>query len=318
EDRMQKMVNQARGKGAQAVILLSHNGMDVDLKLASRIRGIDAIMGGHTHDAVPRAVEVGNAGGKTLVINAGSNGKFLGVLDLDVRNGRVQGYQFKLLPVFSNLLPADPAMSAYIEKVRAPYEAKLNEPLATTHDLLYRRGNFNGTFDQVICDALRTVKSTQIAFSPGFRWGISVLPGETVTMEQLLSQTAITYPVVTRNLFTGTQIKGILEDIADNLFNRDPYYQQGGDMIRVGGMHYTMDPTADIGHRISDMELDGKPIDAHRKYSVAGWANVTRPLEGQAIWEVVSEYMKDQKVIDVKGVDQPKLKNITGNHGYAT
>lgn len=318
EDRMQKMVDQARGKGAQAVILLSHNGMDVDLKLASRVRGIDAIMGGHTHDAVPRAVEISNAGGKTLVINSGSNGKFLSVLDLDVRNGRVQGYRFKLLPVFSNLLPADPEMSAYIEKVRAPFKAKLDEPLATTHDLLYRRGNFNGTFDQVICDALRTVKSAQISFSPGFRWGISVLPGETITMEQLLSQTAITYPVVTRNLFTGTQIKAILEDIADNLFNRDPYYQQGGDMVRVGGMHYTMDPTADIGHRISDMELDGKPMDTHRKYSVAGWANVSRPLEGQPIWELVRDYLKDRKVVDVKEVNQPKLKNIAGNPGYAT
>jgi len=236
---MQEAVDAARGEGAQVVIVLSHNGMDVDLKMASRVRGIDAIMGGHTHDAVPRPVEVSNpGGGKTLVINSGSNGKFLSVLDLDVKDGKVRDYRYKLLPVFSNFLEPDPAMSAYIEQVRAPYKDKLEEQLATAGDLLYRRGNFNGTFDQVICDALREVMGAQISFSPGFRWGPSLLPGDPITFEYVMTHTAITYPVVTLNEMTGEQVKMVLEDVADNLFNKDPYYQQGGDMVRVGGLRY--------------------------------------------------------------------------------
>lgn len=317
QNRLQKTIEEARGKGAHVVVLLSHNGMDVDLKLAGHVRGLDAILGGHTHDAVPRAVEVPNAGGKTLVINSGSNGKFLSVLDLDVRKGKVRDYRFRLLPVFSNLLPADPEMSAYIEKVRAPYQSKLGEKLAATEGLLYRRGNFNGTFDQVICDALRSVLSAEIAFSPGFRWGTSVLPGRPITLEDVMAQTAITYPVVTRNEMTGFRIKEILEDVGDNLFNRDPYYQQGGDMVRVGGLRYTMDPTQDIGHRISDMELNGKPIDPKKKYTVAGWANVSHPLEGRPVWDIVSEYLRDRKTIPIGRANVPRLKNVRGNPGYA-
>ena len=316
EEELQGVIDEAREKGAQVCVLLSHNGMDVDLKLASRVRGLDAILGGHTHDAVPRAMEVKNAAGTTLVINSGSNGKFLSVLDLDVRGGQVRGYQFHLLPVFSNLLEPDPEMSAYIEKVRAPFKARLNETLAVTDDLLFRRGNFNGTFDQLILDAMLAVQDAQIAFSPGFRWGATLLPGDPITFEDLMTQTAITYPTATLNEFTGEQIKAIMEDVADNLFNKDPYYQQGGDMVRVGGLRYTMDPTADIGDRIRDMELDGKPIDPKKKYKVAGWAPVARPMEGKPIWDVVAEYLRDQKFIRIGRPNEPKLVNVTGNPGY--
>lgn len=317
QGRLQKTIDEVRAKKAQVVVLLSHNGMDVDLKLASRVRGLDAILGGHTHDMVPKAIEVKNTGGTTLVINSGSNGKVVTVLDLDVRKGGVRDYRFHYLPVYSNLLPADREMQAYIDKVRAPYRSKLGERLAVTEGLLYRRGNFNGTFDQVICDALRKVMDAQIALSPGFRWGTSVLPGQPITVEDVMAQTAITYPVVTRNAFTGERIKAVLEDIADNLFNKDPYYQQGGDMVRVGGLHYTMDPTQDIGHRISDMELDGKPIDPKKKYTVAGWANVSQPLKGRAVWDVVNEYLRERKTVRVERPNVPKLKNVRGNPGYA-
>ena len=261
DDRMQEMVNKARDEGAKAVIVLSHNGMDVDLKMASRVRGIDAIMGGHTHDAVPAPVEVKNAGGKTLVINSGSNGKFLSVLDLEVKGKKVTGYKFNQLPVFSNLLPADKEMQDYIDGVRKPYLTKLNEKLAVAEDVLYRRGNFNGTFDQLICDAMLEVRDAEIAFSPGFRWGVSVLPGEDITFEHVMTQTAITYATSTLNDIDGENIKLILEDVADNLFNPDPYYQQGGDMVRVGGLKYDIDPMGTMGKRISNMTLNGKPLD---------------------------------------------------------
>jgi sulfur-oxidizing protein SoxB len=315
DDRMQQMVDEARSKGAQVVVVLSHNGMDVDLKMASRVTGIDAIMGGHTHDAVPRPVEVKNAGGVTLVSNAGSNSKFLGVLDLDVSNGKVRDYRYHLLPVFSNLLEADAEMAAYIDKVRAPYKDKLSEKLAVTDELLYRRGNFNGTFDQLICDALIEVQGAEMAFSPGFRWGVSVMPGEAITFDHVMTQTAITYPTVTLNNLTGTRIKEILEDVADNLFNTDPYYQQGGDMVRVGGLKYSIDPTAKIGSRISDMELDGKPLNANKEYAVAGWASVAQPLEGRPVWDVVTEYLRDKKTISNIALNEPVIKGMAGNPG---
>ena len=318
---MQEAVNEAREKGAQAVIVLSHNGMDVDLKMASRVTGIDAIMGGHTHDAVPKPVIVSNAGGKTLVTNAGSNSKFLGVLDLDVKNGKVAGFEYKLLPVFANLIEPDKEMQALVDKIRAPYKAKLDEELATTDDTLYRRGNFNGTFDQVIVDALLAVADAEIAFSPGFRWGVSVLPGEAITVDHVMTQTAITYPAVTRNEMNGAMIKTILEDVADNLFNDDPYYQQGGDMVRVGGLEYAIDPTAKAGSRISDMTLNNKPIDASKNYVVAGWASVQATPAGdtgKAVWDVVTEYLKDQKTIKVNNLNTPKLINVAGNPGLGT
>ena len=317
EDRMQKTVNAAREAGAQVVVVLSHNGMDVDLKMASRVSGIDAIMGGHTHDGVPEPVVVANPGGKTLVTNAGSNSKFLGVLDLDVQNGKVRDFRYKLLPVFSNLIPADPEMTAYINKVREPYAEKLGEQLAVADEVLYRRGNFNGTFDQLICDALMEVKNAQISLSPGFRWGVSVLPGEPITFEHVMTQTGITYPITTLNNFTGEQIKNILEDVADNLFNDDPYYQQGGDMVRVGGLKYAIDPTQTIGKRITDMELDGEAIQPNKSYSVAGWASVQEQEGGVPIWDVVTEYLRDKKTLGHIELNEPTLKNVSGNPGLA-
>ena len=317
DDLMQKHVDEARGKGAQVVVVLSHNGMDVDLKMASRVRGIDAILGGHTHDGVPQPSLVKNAGGTTLVTNAGSNGKFLGVLDFDVKGGKVSDFRYKLLPVFSNLLPADAEMDAFITRVRAPFESKLNERLAVTEGLLYRRGNFNGTFDQLICDALMAVRGAEIAFSPGFRWGTSLLPGQPILMEHVLDQTAITYPATTVNELSGEMLKTILEDVADNLFNPDPYLQQGGDMVRVGGLQYAIDPTAKMGARISNMRLGGKPIEANKTYKVAGWASVQENVQGEPIWDVVAKYLRDQKVIKPRQLNLPQMTNVKGNPGLA-
>ncbi|MRR49797.1 MAG: thiosulfohydrolase SoxB [Rhodocyclaceae bacterium] len=317
DDSMQKMVDEARSKGAQVVVVLSHNGMDVDLKMASRVTGIDAILGGHTHDGVPQPVIVKNAGGQTLVTNAGSNGKFLGVLDFDVRGGKIQNFRYKLLPVFSNLLPADPAMAAYIDKVRSPHKAKLEETLAVSEGLLYRRGNFNGSWDQLILDAMLEVKGAQIAFSPGFRWGTTLLPGEKITFEHLMDQTAITYPTSTLTDMSGEMVKTILEDVCDNLFNPDPYYQQGGDMVRVGGLSYTCNPNATIGHRITDMRLDGKPLDAGKTYKVAGWAPVGEGVTGEPIWDVVAGWLRDKKTVSARKLNMPKLVGMEKNPGMA-
>ena len=320
DDNMQSVVDEARGKGAQVVVVLSHNGMDVDLKLASQVTGIDVIFGGHTHDGMPKPTIVANAGGKTLVTNAGSNGKFLGVMDLDVRDGKVQDFQYRLMPVFSNLLPADADMAAYIEKVRAPYLDKLTEKLAVTEGLLYRRGNFNGSWDQLILDALMAEKNAEIAFSPGFRWGTTLLPGDTITMEQLLDQTAITYPYTTVTEMKGSMIKTVLEDVCDNLFNPDPYYQQGGDMVRVGGLQYGCDPTAEMGQRIFAMTLAGKPIEADKTYKVAGWAPVSeaaRDAGGEPVWDVVARYLRAQKTIAPRALNLPTLKGVGNNPGMA-
>ena len=319
ETELQKQVDEVRTKGAQAVVLLSHNGMDVDLKLASRVTGIDAILGGHTHDGVPLPTAVKNAGGQTLVTNAGSNGKFLGVLDINVQNKKVKGIQYKLLPIFANYLPADKDMQALIDRVRSPFKAKLEEPLAVTEGLLYRRGNFTGSFDQLILDALKEVRGGQIAFSPGFRWGTSLLPGQTITREHVMDQTAITYPWTTLSDLSGETIKTILEDVADNLFNPDPYYQQGGDMVRVGGMSYTCDPTAKAGQRISDMRFAGAPMQADKAYKVAGWAPVNEASKnaGPPIWDVVETYLKAQKIIKPLKINNPKLLGVDGNPGLA-
>jgi sulfur-oxidizing protein SoxB len=320
EEDMQKVVDEARAKGARVVVLLSHNGMDVDLKMASRVTGIDAILGGHTHDAVPQPTVVANRSGKTIVSNAGSNGKFLAVLDLDVTAGKVADFRYRLLPVFSALLPPDPDMAAHITKVREPFKTRLDERLASTEGLLYRRGNFNGTYDQIVLDALLAEKNAQIAFSPGFRWGTSLLPGEAITMGDLLDQTAITYPYVTINNLTGHMIQTILEDVADNLFNPDPYYQQGGDMVRVGGMTYTIDPGAASGKRITRMELDGKPVEDGKTYKVAGWAPVSeesRNAGGDAIWDVCVRYLRAQKTIKPRPPNVPMIKGMRGNPGMA-
>ncbi len=315
DDSMQKWVDEARAKGAQVVVVLSHNGMDVDLKMASRVTGIDAIFGGHTHDGVPQPVQVKNAKGITLVTNAGSNGKFLGVMDFDVKDGKVKGWKYRLMPVFSNLLAPDAKMDALITKIRAPFEAKLNEKLAITEGVLYRRGNFNGTYDQLICDALMKVKGADAAFSPGFRWGTSLLSGDVITMEKLMDQVAITYPQTTLTEMTGETIHTIMEDVCDNLFNFDPYYQQGGDMVRVGGIQYTIDPNKTIGKRITNMELKGKPVDPAKKYKVAGWAPVGEGVQGAPIWDVVAEYLRDQKVIKPVKLNQPKVVGMGGNPG---
>lgn len=317
DDNMQKMVDEVRAKGAKVVIVLSHNGMDVDLKMASRVRGIDAIFGGHTHDGVPQPVEVSNAGGKTLVTNAGSNSKFLGVMDFDVRDGKVVGYRYSLLPVFSNMLAADKEMQAHIDKVRAPYKAKLEEQLAVTEGLLYRRGNFNGTFDQLLCDALIDVKGADISFSPGFRWGTSVLPGQAITREHVMDQTAITYPATTVTSMSGEMLKTVLEDVCDNLFNPDPYYQQGGDMVRVGGLTYACEPGATMGKRITDMRLNGKLIEASKNYKVAGWAPVAEGATGEPIWEVVETWLKSKKRITTRKLNTPRLIGVKGNPGAA-
>ncbi len=314
DDGMQKWVNDARTNGAQVVVVLSHNGMDVDLKMASRVTGIDAIFGGHTHDGVPQPVQVKNAKGVTLVTNAGSNGKFLGVMDFDVKGGKIAGWKYKLLPVFSNLLPEDAKMAALIKNIRAPYENKLNEKLAVTEDFLYRRGNFNGTFDQVILDALMKVKGADAAFSPGFRWGTSLLPGDVITMDRLMDQTAITYPSTTLTNMTGETIKTIMEDVCDNLFNADPYYQQGGDMVRVGGIQYTVNPNKKIGERISNMMLNGKPVSPNKTYKVAGWAPVGEGVTGTPIWDVVAEYLRDMKVIKPVKLNLPKVVGLGNNN----
>ncbi len=317
EAELQKIVDEVRAKGARAVVLLSHNGMDVDVKLAGRVRGIDAILGGHTHDGVPVPLVVANAGGKTIVANSGSNGKFLSVLDLEVKGAGVTDFRYRLLPVFSNLLPADTDMQALIERVRAPYKSKLEEPLAVTEGLLYRRGNFNGSFDQLILDALMAVKDAEIGFSPGFRWGTTLLPGQPILREHLMDQTAITYPQVTLNEISGADLKVILEDVCDNLFNPDPYLQQGGDMVRVGGMTYACDPRAKMGSRILDLRMKDKPIDPAKRYKVAGWAPVAEGAKGEPVWDVVERYLKDRKTIAPRAPNVPRLIGVEGNPGLA-
>jgi sulfur-oxidizing protein SoxB len=320
DESLQEHVDAARAKGAQVVVVLSHNGMDVDIKMASRVRGVDAILGGHTHDGVPAPVIVKNGGGQTLVTNAGSNGKFLGVLDFDVKGGKVSDFRYHLLPVFSNLIQPDADMASLIAKMRAPHEAKLGERLAVTEGLLYRRGNFNGSFDQLILDGLMKMKDAEIAFSPGFRWGTSLLPGDPITMENLLDQTAITYPYTTLTPMTGEFIKTVLEDVCDNLFNPDPYYQQGGDMVRVGGLQYRCDPTARMGSRITAMSLGGKPIEASKTYRVAGWAPVSEEAKnagGEPIWDLMARYLRDVKTVKPVKLNLPELQGVAGNPGMA-
>ncbi len=319
EDDMQSVVDEVReNESPDAVILLSHNGMDVDLKMASRVSGIDAIFGGHTHDGVPGAIRVGNSAGSTLVTNAGSNGKFLGVMDLDIKDKKLRDYRYRLLPVFSNLLDADAEMQSYIDTARKPYLDKLNEKLAVAEETMYRRGNFNGTFDQIICDALRIVGDAQISLSPGFRWGTSVPSGQSITMENVLDQTSMTYPETYVRDMSGEDLKLILEDVSDNLFNDDPYYQQGGDMVRLGGLDYAIDPLAGAGERISSMQLDnGEKIEAGKKYKVAGWATVGSQSPGAPVWDVVAEYLRSSGTATISKINTPKLVNVEGNPGLA-
>jgi len=322
EVNLQKTVDQARAEGAQLVVLLSHNGMDVDLKLAGRVSGIDAIFGGHTHDAVPVAVPVANRNGVTLVTNAGSNGKFLGVMDFEVVAGRLTRHRYRLLPVFSNVLKPDPEMAALINRVRAPYASTLADKLAVTDGLLYRRGNFNGSWDQLVCDALMDVQGAEIAFSPGFRWGTSLLPGDTITRELMMDQLAVTYPFATLTNMSGATIKTVLEDVADNLFNPDPYYQQGGDMVRVGGLQYTLAPAEKMGSRITDLRLNGQPLQADKSYKVAGWAPVSeeaRTAGNKPVWEIVEAWLKSRPGgrVTPRRINTPRLLGMAGNPGMA-
>jgi sulfur-oxidizing protein SoxB len=320
DENMQKMVDEARAKGAKVVVVLSHNGMDVDLKMASRVTGIDAILGGHTHDGMPVASVIANASGKTLVTNAGSNGKFLGVMDFDVKDGKVADFRYRLLPVFSNMLPADQEMQALITRVRAPYEARLGEQLAVTQGTLYRRGNFNGTGDQLLLDALMDVQGAEIAFSPGFRWGTSLLAGQPITREWLMDMTATTYSYATVTPMTGETIKNVLEDVCDNLFNPDPYYQQGGDMVRVGGLEYSCNPLETMGKRIDNMRLNGKPLEASRQYKVAGWAPVAeeaRSAGNKPVWELVEHWLKAKGgTVTARKSNMPHLTGGLPNPGY--
>ncbi len=317
EERLQALVEKVRKKGAQVVVLLSHNGMDIDLKLASRISGIDMILGGHTHDGVPQPSVVKNPGGATIVTNAGSHGKFLGVIDFDVKHGRLVDYRYKLLPVFSELLPTDAAMQATIDRVRAPFAAKLLEPIAESQELLYRRGNFNGSWDQLIVEALIQVKDAEIAFSPGFRWGTTLLPGQIITRENLMEQTAITYPHTSVAQMTGAEIKQHLEKLCDKIFSDDPYQHQGGDMLRTGGLSYACEPGAKINSRISNMTLNGVPLEADRSYKVAKWGVGSAQTEGEPIWDVVERYLKNVPNVKAYTPNVPRLIGVDTNTGYA-
>lgn len=295
EDELRANVEKARRSGAGLVVLLSHNGFDVDRKLAARVSGIDVILTAHTHDALPDVVKVG----KTLLVASGSHGKFVSRLDLDVRDGAIKDFRYKLIPVFSDAIAADPEMANQIRKIREPHEKMLREPLGATDTLLYRRGNFNGTLDDVIGEALLSERDAEISLSPGFRWGTSILPGQTITREDIYNATAISYPAVYRMSMTGARIKDILEDVADNLFNPDPYYQQGGDMVRAGGVSYTIDVGKKIGERISGLTLlrTGKPLEPTREYAVAGWASVNESTQGPPVWDVVMSHIAKKKVV---------------------
>ena len=317
DEELQRLVDAHRGTDkVDAVILLSHNGMDVDLKLATRVTGIDVILGGHTHDAVPQPITVTNSGGVTLVTNAGSNGKFLGVLDLELARGKVANVRYRLLPVYSELLKPDPAMQSLIDRMREPHVADWDDKLATADHLLYRRGNFFGTVDQLICDALREELNAEIALSPGFRWGVTALAGQPLTMEDVLSETAISYGETYVQTMTGSQLRDVLEDVCDNLFNPDPYYQQGGDMVRVGGLSYTCTPAETVGKRISDLKLDnGHAIEAGKHYKVAGWASVNEQA-GAPVWDVVANHLRAGRPPNRQppGVT---LRGVEGNPGIA-
>ncbi len=307
EQSLRETIDEIRQLRVAAIVLLSHNGVDVDLKLASRVEGLTAILGGHTHDPLPKPVRVKNGGGETLVANGGSNGKFLGVLDMFASHGKTTCDYF-LMPVFSNLLEPDTEMTALIAQTRQPFEQLLQQGLAVTDDLLYRRGNFNGSFDEIILDALHQSQDAQIAFSPGFRWGTTLLPGSVITVEDVMAQTAITYPGITVRDLTGAQIKDTLEDIADNLFNPDPYYRQGGDMVRTRGLSYTCNARAPVGRRIADLRLNGLALSSEQSYRVAGWASVTETdSTNTPVWEPLQDYLRSKKVIRIDYVNTPNL-----------
>jgi sulfur-oxidizing protein SoxB len=307
EEKLAARVAKLRDSGVDLVVLLSHNGFDVDRKLASRVKGIDVILTGHTHDAIPDVVKVGD----TLLVAAGSHGKFLARLDLDVSGRKIVNYAFRLIPVLSDVIQPDPEMAAMIREIRAPHQEVLTKVLGRTESLLYRRGNINGTFDDLICQALLSERDAEIALSPGFRWGASLLPGQDITGDDLFNQTAITYPAAYRTQMTGAGLKDVLEDVADNLFNPDPYYQQGGDMVRAGGLAYTLDVTGKAGQRISDMTLlkSGEKIDASRNYTVSGWASINEGTEGPPVYDVVARHLQNVKTVRLEPNRHVKLLN---------
>lgn len=302
EERMQAVVDEVRADGVDLVVMLSHNGFDVDHKMAGRVKGIDVILSGHTHDAVPEPVLVG----ETIIIASGSHGKFVSRVDLDVQGGKMAGFRHKLIPIFSDVIAPDADMTALIDEIRAPYADKLSEVVGETEGLLYRRGNFNGTWDDLICDAIMAERDAEIALSPGVRWGASLIPGP-ITREDIHSVTSMTYGQVYRNEMSGETLKTVMEDVADNIFNADPYYQQGGDMVRVGGLGYTIHPNAEMGNRISGMTLlrDNSPIDPARNYVVAGWASVNEGTEGPQIWDVVESHIRKLGKIPALGETSP-------------
>ena len=298
EEDIQKQVDESRADGASIVVLLSHNGFDVDRKLASRVKGIDVILTAHTHDAMPGLIRVGD----TVLVASGSHGKFVSRLDIEVKNRKVAGVRFKLMPVFADAIKPDPAMIAAVEKVRAPFAKDLARTLGKTDSLLYRRGNFNGTFDDLICNAMLSERDAEIALSPGFRWGGTLIPGDAITWEHVTNATAITYPNCYRNQMTGSQLKEVLEDVADNIFHPDPYFQGGGDMVRIGGMGYEIDISKPVGSRISKMThlKSGKPIDAAKTYTVSGWASINQNTQGPPIWDVVAAHVSKLGVVTVE------------------
>jgi sulfur-oxidizing protein SoxB len=295
ETEMQKEVDAAKAAGADLVVLLSHNGFDVDRKMVSRVKGIDVVLTGHTHDAIPEVTRVGS----TLLVASGCHGKFVSRLDLDVQGKAIKAFRYRLIPVFSDAIAADAEAAAIIAKHRAPYAKELARPLGRTEQLLYRRGNFNGTLDDVICDAMLMQRDAEIALSPGIRWGTSVLPGQDITFEDLTNGTAMSYPACYRTKMSGTRLKDVLEDVADNIFNPDPYYQQGGDMVRTGGLGYTIDISKPIGQRISAMTIlaTGKTVEAGRDYAIAGWASINENTEGPPIWDVVARHIEAAKIV---------------------
>jgi S-sulfosulfanyl-L-cysteine sulfohydrolase len=308
EEEMQKQVDEARAEGAQLVVLMSHNGFDIDRKMAGRVKGIDVILTSHTHDALPEAVKVG----KTLLIASGSHGKFVSRLDLDVQGSEVKGFSYKLIPLFSDAITPDAEMAALIKRHRDPYEKDLSRVLAKTDGLLYRRGNFQGSLDDVFTDAMLQVRDAEIALSPGVRWGTSVIPDQNITFEDVTNGCAMNYANCYRVDMKGEQIKTILEDIGDNIFNPDPYYQGGGDMVRLGGIGFTIDPNKSIGNRISNLTMlkTGAAVDASRSYKVAGWASINQGTEGPPIWDVVSEYLLAKKTISPRPLDAVKITGI--------
>jgi sulfur-oxidizing protein SoxB len=308
EDDVRANVEKARKSGAQLVVLLSHNGFDVDRKLATRVSGIDVILTGHTHDALPEAIKVGD----TLLVASGSHGKFISRLDLDVSGGAIRDFRYKLIPLFADVIKPDAEMTAAVVKARTPFADELKRVVGHSDSLLYRRGNFNGTFDDLICAALLKERDAEIVLSPGFRWGTSVLPGQPITIEDIHNATAITYPQVYRNSMTGERLKDVLEDVADNLFNPDPYYQQGGDMVRCGGLGYAIDISKPVGQRISAMThlKSGKAVEPKANYVVAGWASVNEGTEGPPVWDLVEHYIAAEKTVRVAPNTSVKILGV--------